>query len=72
MVANAGAQILPQWNLRPRWDKCSNITGDCVENSRILWNPKVYYRVLESSSLVPVVSRINPVNALILFFEDQF
>jgi len=35
-----------------------------VKNSPQLWNPKFYYHVDKSQSLVPILSRINPPLAL--------
>ena len=40
------------------------------EITRILWNPKIHYRVHVSLPLVPVLSQINLVP--FLFLEDPF
>jgi len=51
----------------PSWEADSRLAGQ--EISRRLRSWKVHYRVHENTSLVPVLSQMNPVHIVISYFS---
>ena len=54
----------------PSWE--SNGFSASQEIPRILWNPKVQYRIYKSTPPVPILSQVSPVRALSRFLMIHF
>jgi len=53
----------------PSWE--ANRFSARQEIPRILWNPKVHYRIYKGLSPVPILSQLDPVQTSTSHSEDQ-